>query len=245
VLRRAVAFALVLLCWGAARAEAQLPDSVQAAVDRYRALIRWAESGSDSGSLERAFAATRSLGQVLQAGPDSSLLESLSEKSYRALRHALVGVLVFREEGTFVAPDPDYFLKLAEAHGEVADRAFFKAYKATYPEGVWPVYVEQQTDYSGCTRFGSMSLVQTYGRWFEFRRDFPGRYDFTVREELWAVVRELEESDCACGDRASVESELRRFVESYPNSPERPVVEHRLEMLRSGRLKVREKCISG
>jgi hypothetical protein len=70
-----------------------------------------------------------------------------------------------REEVVFVEPDADYFVTLARAHGDAADRAFFSALKVTYPDSVWPVYVEQQTDAGGCTRFGSGALVEAYRSW--------------------------------------------------------------------------------
>ena len=92
-------------------------------------------------------------------------LESLSADAFTRLTVELKGAVINREEVVLVEPDVDYFQALAAARGDDADRAFFAALKATYPSSVWPVYVDQKTDFGGCTRFGSMSLVGTYTRW--------------------------------------------------------------------------------
>ena len=155
------------------------------------------------------------------------------------------GAIVNREEVVFIEPDPDYFTKLAAARGDGADRAFFSALKATYPESVWPLYVEQQTDYGGCTRFGSMTLVETYRTWFAFQRTFRGRYAAGAQKETDAVIEQLTTSTCACGDLASVETELQRFRRQFPTSPARARIDQRLQTLRAGRSEIRTSCVAG
>ena len=161
------------------------------------------------------------------------------------LKRELPSALINREEVVFVEPDPAYFAKLAAARGDSADRAFFAALKATYPEPVWPVYIEQQTDYSGCTRFGSMSLVDTYHAWAQFQRGFHDRYVAAAKHEVDKVIEHLTESTCACGTKASVEQELERFLESVPASPARAKVDQRLGAVLAGRSDVRTSCVSG
>jgi len=84
-----------------------------------------------------------------------------------------------------------------------------------------PSYIEQQTDYSGCTRFGGMTLVEVYGVWLEFQRRFPDRYVSAAKEETEAVLHELTQSTCACGNAAGVEQELSRswnnFLDGFRN----------------------------
>jgi len=120
------------------------------------------------------------------------VLESLTEEEFGRLKRELPSALINREEVVFVEPDPAYFAKLAAARGDSADRAFFAALKATYPEPVWPVYIEQQTDYSGCTRFGSMSLVDTFHAWAQFQRGCPDRYVAAAKHEVGLVVQIFE-----------------------------------------------------
>jgi hypothetical protein len=63
------------------------------------------------------------------------------------------GFVVNREETVFVQPDTNFWVTLAGSKGQNADQQFFQLQKKTYPDSVWPAYVQQQTDYSGCTDF--------------------------------------------------------------------------------------------
>ena len=110
---------------------------------------------------------------------------------------------------------------------------------------VWPVYIEQQTDYGGCTRFGSGTLLSTYLTWTAFRKQYPRRYEEASQGYLDDVVAELTRSTCACGDRMSVERELVEFVRRANASDIRTQVDARLAAIRSDRTKIRSMCTSG
>lgn len=238
--------ALALAGFRAAVVCAQLSASDQADIQRYRAAITSAESGPSRGGLEAAFAALESVRDALMRVRDGQIvLESLSDPEFTRLQQKLPGALVNRNETVFVAPDPAYFNRLAAARGDAADRGFFGALKATYSGGVWPVYIEQQTDYSGCTRFGGRSLVETYRAWTEFQRKYPARYVTPAKKEVDAVLEALTHSTCACGDMAGVERELQQFVRAFPSSPARSEVQRRLDAARAGRSDIRVKCVSG
>jgi hypothetical protein len=231
--------------FAASAASAQMAASDQAVIDAYRAAIGSAEAGA-AGRVEAAFSAVESVRQVLMRGQGAqgNVLESLSGDEYSRVAH-LPGLVVNREEVVFVNPDADYFAKLAAARGDAADRAFFRALKATYPDSVWPVYVDQQTDYSGCTRFGSGTLVGAYRSWSDFQRRFPARYRDPARKEIDEVTMKLAESTCACGDLASVQNELQRFLAAFPASPIGAKVTARLQAARAGRAGIRPNCASG
>jgi hypothetical protein len=173
------------------------------------------------------------------------VLESLSDRDFQQLQRDLSGAIVNREEIVFVEPDVDYFVQLAASRGDAADRRFFAAFKMTYPESVWPAYIEQQTDYSGCTAFGSGKLVEAYRVWSQFQTDFPNRYASAVRNELDGISHELADSTCACGDLTSIQSELQRFTQMFPRSSIRAKVEERLDALKLGKSDIRVRCISG
>jgi hypothetical protein len=244
--RRLLIITIALVGFGTTRGLAQLSTSDQAAVDAYRAAIRSAASGRPSRGIEAAFSALVSMREALmQVRNGQDVLESLPDEEFQRLGHELPGAIVNREEVVFVEPDPGYFAKLAASRGDRADRAFFSALKTTYPKSVWPVYVEQQTDYSGCTRFGSMTLVETYRAWFDFQRKFPGRYALGATKETDAVSEHLTISTCACGDLASVERELQRFLRRFPTSSVRAKVDQRLQALRARRSDIRASCITG
>jgi hypothetical protein len=241
-------FVLGLLLVGlhASVAFAQLSASDREAVQRYRAAIGAAESGASTSALETALSALARVREaLLGVRGGQTVLESLSEPQFADLQQQLPGALVNREEVVVVAPDPDYFRRLAAAHGDAADKAFFDALKATYPGGAWPVYVERQTDYSGCTRFGSMSLVGTYRAWRDFQRRYPGRYAVAAQAEAKAVLDDLATSTCSCGNAAGVQAELQRFVQAFPASPARAEVEQRLKAARAGKSDIRMQCVSG
>ena len=211
----------------------QVPASDRAVIARYQVAIK-------SGAIEDAFNELSSLGQTLPR-----VMESLSDREFQQLQGDLPGAIVNREEVVLVEPDVDYFVKFAAARGDVADRRFFAAFKMTFPESVWPAYIEQQTDYSGCTAFGSGKLVETYRVWAQFQNDYPKRYASAVRQELDRISRELTDSTCACGDLAAIQSELQRFIRMFPSSSIRPKVEARLNALRLGKSDIRVRCISG
>jgi hypothetical protein len=211
----------------------QVPASDRSTITRYQAAIQ-------SGAIESAFNELTSLGETLPRA-----LESLSDRDFQQLQRDLPGAIVNREEVVFVEPNFEYFVKLAASRGDTADRSFFAALKETYPESIWPSYIEQQTDYSGCTAFGSGKLVEAYRVWSQFQSDFPNRYASAVRRELDRIGHELADSTCACGDLTSIRSELQRFIELFPKSSIRARVEERLNLLTLGKSGIRVRCISG
>ena len=221
-------------------------ESARKAIDAYRMAIQLAQKAPSGGQLEAAFNAIGPLRAALILSRDGSesTLESLSKQEFTALSRELVGLVVNREEVVFVEPDVAFFRRLA-ARGDRADGAFFAALRTTYPQSVWPVYIEQQTDYSGCTRFGSGTLVSTYLTWAAVRRRYPTRYEDASRIQLDDIVKELTESTCACRDRASVEQELTEFLRRAHASDVRTRVEARLAAVRSDRANFRFGCTSG
>ena len=225
---------------------AQRLDSARTAIDNYRVAIQAAQKEPSHGRLEVAFNAVGPLRHALllsRAG-SGSVLESMSEQEFSALGSELAGVIVNRDEVVFVEPDVAFFRKLA-ARGDRADRAFFAALSSTVPQSVWPVYIEQQTDVSGCTRYGSGTLVSTYLTWAALRRQYPTRYAEASRSRLDDIVKELTESTCACSDRASVERELTELLRRADASDVRTRVAARLAAVRSGRADIRFACKSG
>ena len=244
-MRHAGLAVLAILCSTVAAFE-QLSKFDEVAIAAYQSAIRAAESDGRHEAIEAAFAKIAPLrGALTRPRNGRSALESLSNQEFQQLARSLTGLHIFREEVVGVEPDVNYFLKLATDRGEGADRMFFAALKATHPEPFSPVYVERQTDYSGCTRFGTLSLVETYRRWSEFQRRAPAHYVAAAAKERGAVARELTQSTCACGDSASVEQELQQFVTDFPASSITSRVEERLRDVRAGRSKIRIKCVSG
>ena len=226
---------------------AQLSDLEQEAVDTYRTAMRAVESRATPGGLEAAFYLLSPVREALIRPRDSrwTLVESLTADDYQRLRSELPGVIVTRDKIVFAGPDPDYFVKLAETVGDPADRAFFAAFKATYPSAVWPAYLEQRIGSVGCTRFGSGTLVGTHRMWTEFQAKFPDRYVSPARREVESVDNALVQSTCACGDASSVVQELEAFVQAYPASSIRVRLLERAQAVRVGRSDIRTSCTAG
>jgi len=235
-----ISAAALLACAVGARA----PLTADRAIQAYRTAIQAAETSHRPRAIERAFTALANLREALmRVGDDHKTpLESFSDLELTQLRRDLHGVLLNRDEVEFVEPDCAFFSALAKAKGDAADRAFFAAFSATYPQSVWPVYVNQQTDLGGCVRFGSLSLVETYGTWLDFRRHFPGRYSAAAGSEVDAVALKLALATCACDSVPEVERELEQFIERFPRSPVRPAMEQRLNDLRAGKATIAPHC---
>jgi hypothetical protein len=225
----------------------QLTAAERTAVDAYPSALAAVESRAAGSSVEAVFdRAAKVHDAMLAAGADgSSALERLTADAFAALQRDLRGLIVNREETLIVQPDADFFVALAGNFGTAVDRQFFSAYKSTYPDSVWPVYVEQQTDYSGCTAFGAARLVTSYRIWSDFRRQQPRAYRAAAEQELGRVVHELALSTCACGDRPAVERELQQFLDAFPGASAAPSVASRLRELKEGRSNIRLHCVSG
>ena len=111
-------------------------------------------------------------------------LEDLPADDFKRLERQLRGVIINREQVVFIKPNIEYFAGLAAQYGDEADRMFFAAMKATYPDSVWPVYIEQQT---GPFSRKVAELIDRVGGWL-----LPlGREDgeHTERLEPTKVVR--------------------------------------------------------
>jgi DNA-binding FadR family transcriptional regulator len=227
-------------CLWSATMAAQLPGSLQAAVDAYRTALATAASTREGASVESAFGAFRVLRAAFMRNDG---LGSLTAAQYAEVQ-ALKGVIVSREEAIYVQPDVQFFGALARAHGDAVDRAFFSALRATYPQSVWPAYIEQQTDLGGCTRLGSLSVAAAYVRWTDFRQRHPARYRDDAREHAEDAFRALT-SACACGDSTGVERELRQALRDLPAGEPRAAVAARLQDVLAGRAGIQAHCVGG
>jgi hypothetical protein len=248
-MRPPAALIVAVLLAGAFRpAEAALPQNAWAAVNAYAGELERVERARSRVSMERLFllatALKRELIAPVRAGGPSPL-EELSDREFAALQLRLRGIMMNRDEIVFVVPDLKFFSALGERKGAPDDRLFFHLYRMTYPGSVVPSYHRQQTDYSGCTDFGTGRLTRLYGDWRRYGSRHPKRYERIVQEEVDQIARELTAGACACGSQRSVESEFRYFLRRHPGSPIVPQVRARLNRLRHGTAKIRFNCVSG
>jgi hypothetical protein len=173
-----------------------------------------------------------------------TLLEELSEEEFRAVAEKMEGFWLNRQETIYVEPDPSFFLTLAQESGDQPSIAFFKAFGRTFEHG-WPVYHQQQTDYSGCIRFGSMSLVDAYRTWSSYRQNHPNRYSEEVQNIIKDLEENLTEGTCSCGRAPGAVQEFEAFVRAFPNSLSSKRLRVRINQIKKGKSNIRWKCISG
>ncbi|MEP7028100.1 MAG: hypothetical protein ABI960_05855 [Candidatus Eisenbacteria bacterium] len=181
----------------------------------------------------------------VRADGGESPIALMDDSTFAGTARLMTGFDLIRGEVEGALPDPDFFLALARAHGGAADVEAFRAVQATMGSGYLPVWIQQQTDHSGCTRFGTGSLVDTYAIWRTFSSKYPGRYAERAREELSSLEVALLEDGCACGDRASVVRELRLFLRRFPKGRRAERIRARLRQVESGAARIKENCISG
>ena len=227
---------------------AQTLPAGREAIDVYRNAIAAAESAESQRRVESVFAAIDNLRGVLFAdvpGDTRTVLESLPEADFARLVE-LPGLFVQRIEALVINPEPGFFVDLAARVGDKADQRFASTLAATYRNAKWPIYVEPQTGYSGCTAFGEGRLLETYLDWLDMARDFPDRYASVVTRERGRVQEAIATSTCACGDATSFVSELERIAAALnPADPMLPTVRERLAALDEGGSNIRFGCISG
>jgi hypothetical protein len=231
---------LALVVAGVVSAE---PSGYRAATQDYVAALNRLTSHAPDTSLEDVYSRAARLGEALLSPP--SALESMPEVEFQALRKQLPGFILNREEVLIAQPEPSYFLDLAKRYGQPVDRAFFGLQSRGRPDGVWPVYMQQQTAYSGCTLFGQGKLVDSYRGWRHFRSEFHQAYDRFVTQALADIEEQVARSTCACGDPDSVSTELAEFAAAFPESAVAGAAASRARAVREHRSTIRFNCLSG
>jgi hypothetical protein len=178
------------------------------------------------------------------AGPEG-VIADLDDADYDTVVVRMSGFFVNRNEVEYVEPDPAVFLARARARSDTLSVAFFEAYRRSVSASFLPAYFEPTTDYSGCVKFGSLALVEGYGRWTAFRDSFPDGYAEQVTDFIGAIETILTAGDCACGEKDSVLKELNAFLRAYPKAAAADRVRHRIEAVESGRAHVKYGCYPG
>ena len=215
-------------------------------IEAYRSALEQLDSRAAGASVEATFEAALAIrSALLRADGDETVIERLSEKEFQNLSSTLRGFILNREEIVLAEPEAKFFLALARKHGNAVDLEFFENYSATFPDSVWPSYVEQQTDITGCTLFGAGELVQRYAGWRTFGSKHPDAYARTVAERMSDVERTVAQSTCACGSKEDVLRELHQFAAKFPMSPVANKVRKRIRELRRSESKMRFHCLSG
>lgn len=172
-------------------------------------------------------------------------LEALSETDYASVERKMKGYVVNRNEIIFIKPDVNFYKKLSRKYGTKADVAFFNFLGELKPDSVWSAYIEQQTDYSGCTIYGSGKLTALYGKAKQFRKQFPAAYATDINEAINDIKETLTSNTCACSDSRSPIKEFQLFINAFPKDTITPAVKKRLDEVKAKRTAIRFQCHSG
>ena len=159
-------------------------------------------------------------------------IEALSEADYSLLQRQMKGFTVNRNEILYIEPDLKFFLDLSRRRGTAADIAYFSLMRKVKPDNVWAAYVEQQTDYSGCTVYGTGLLTKLYGQILKFKRKYPNSYSGSIDEAKDGILEEFSENGCSCGDVNGVLKEFRLFIKTYPKDKNVPKIRTNLNLLK-------------
>jgi hypothetical protein len=223
--------------WGA--------DMKELRLEYFNRLNRFEEG---RGSLERVFESGQAAARAVL---EESIRRAEAAKEHGTLplkpqESWLPGFRVSVEEAYVAVPDTRFFRDLARKRGTPVDKELFELFHRTYwGDALWRVYMIQQTDVSGCYVFDHPDLVDLYRNWTRFWATHPRAYTQLVEREVKFLEDMVAQRTCACGDRASVETGLERFLKSFPRSPVAPDVRARLERVRAGTSDFRFRCTSG
>jgi hypothetical protein len=201
---------------------------------KYHAALEKLQTGS-KGKVEPVF--------LLGLTAAKQLQEELSQHDVDT---KLEGFSVSTEEVLYAVPKPGFFLALARKKGTPVDVAFFENLQRTFAQhDAWPVFIEQQTDYSGCMLYQAPELLAVYGGWTEFAAKHPKAYAAEVAKEISRIEEAMTRDGCACGKSAEVIAGFEAFLRTFPRASIATQVKSRLEALKAGKGDMRFECKSG
>jgi hypothetical protein len=194
--------------------------------DRYSSALRKLQKQGKRISIEGVLRKGKELSDKWEE------LEALDENEYLRLEKKMKGFLVNRQEVLFIEPDLKFFEKQSRKYGLSSDVAFFKLMQRIKPDSVWAAYIEQQTDVTGCTKYGSGLLTRLYGDLLRFKKAYPNKHVADINDEIGEILDEFSVSGCACGDIEEVLKEFRLFIKSYPRDTNRPKIKRNLTQIK-------------
>jgi hypothetical protein len=232
----------------AVRADETLPQEAKEVVQDYLSSYRDLLMQETSVEIFYTKALAVEAALLQRADGQGTVLEALSPKTFEDLRRQLsaFGIVIIRGESLFADIDSLFFVSIASRSGTEADAQFFGLYRETYPrDSLRPAYEQAQTHETSCTKFEAHNLTDLYNGWTLFRSHFPANYTERAAEIIELIEYELTESTCACGDRESVMTELRSFLEKFPTSRIAKTLEERLRGIEDRHTPIRFHCVSG
>lgn len=106
---------------------------------------------------------------------------------------------------------------------------FFSLLNEIKPDSVWAAYIEQQTDFTGCTIYGNGMLTRLYGKALKYKKAYPKVFTKHIDDEISEILQAFSESSCACGSTNGVQKEFRLFIKSFPRDKNTPDIRKNLK----------------
>ena len=229
---------MIVFCSAAATATLAQGKTILALADQYSIALKKFQATKTRSSVEGVVHKGKAVAEKLEE------IESLSDADYALLKKKMKGFTVNREEILFIEPESKFFANLAATHGTRADVAFFSLMGELRPNDVWPAYSEQQSDVTGCTKYGNGSLTRLYGKILQFRKTYPKAYIPDIEKESTAILDEFISNNCACGNRNSVIREFESFLKAFPKDKKARQIRNRLSTIKKSK-DFRFHCQSG
>lgn len=151
-------------------------------------------------------------------GPLGNNENEINTKWLQEMRTKLEGFELNPNTETFVAsPNLEFFKSLSKKYGSPADIAFFELILKMQPSNSYfPVYIQQQTDLSGCTIYDG-SLTKFHRDWTYFQQNYPQSYREKVKSYIGDIEKNLSDSRCFCDKtKEPILKELESFLKKNP-----------------------------
>lgn len=124
--------------------------------------------------------------------------------------------------------DSEEFMELANKHGTEIDKHFFNLYRKSFPNSeTWPVYVEQQSDITSCTKYGSPEYLGFYTDWQSFIEHSPKSYYAEIAQKY---LNDFNiDAACSCDSKKSSIKGLENLLAIVDNNDTKKMISSAIE----------------
>jgi hypothetical protein len=166
----------------------------------------------------------------------------VSDPVFASLKEKLPGLVLLRDsENYLIYTDDQFFLKLALTKGSKADVEFLSL-EIQQSKGGCSNY--NYNDDSGCTKYGSLILVDNYSKWLDYRKKYPECYMDETQRELFSIrIHFLDGYNlCACSGPKEVLREFRAFIKLVNDPALKEAVRWHIDKIEKGTSKIKFNC---
>jgi hypothetical protein len=221
---KCLSFALTIVLFNGAVLLAPAQDNtILTLADRYSTSLKRFEARKGHSSLESVVHTGKAVNEKIGE------IEALSDANYSLLLKKMKGFTINREEILFIEPRAEFFSRLAQTHGTRSDLTFFTLLHQIKPGNVWRVYIEPQTDVTGCTIYGNGILTKLYGKALRFKKTYPQAFTADINDEIDEILEQFSEGGCSCGSRSGVVREFQLFIRTFPRDKHTPKIKKALK----------------